>query len=71
MKKKDFAQFKQKPVIELEREVTTLRERLRGLRFDLVAGKVKNAEEIRELKRSIAQLLTLITMSKQNKQPNT
>ena len=37
----------------------TLGEKLRQLRFDLSAGKVKNVREIRKFKKEIAQILTL------------
>jgi len=36
------------------------REKLRQLRFDLAAGKVKNVREIRKIKKEIAQTLTLL-----------
>ena len=41
------------------------RERLRSLKFDLASGKVKNVREIRELKKTIARILTLLTESRQ------
>jgi large subunit ribosomal protein L29 len=66
MKKRAFNEFKEKPMVEIEKEIATLRERLRGLKFDLAAGKVKNAKEVREVKRSIAQLLTFVNESKRN-----
>lgn len=34
------------------------REKLRQLRFDLSAGKVKNVREIRQIKKDIARILT-------------
>lgn len=45
---------------ELEKELKDNRERLRQLRFDLVAGKVKNVREIRKIKKEIARILTLL-----------
>ena len=36
------------------------REHLRNLRFDLAAGKVKNVRAIRELKKEIARILTVL-----------
>ncbi|PJA02555.1 50S ribosomal protein L29, partial [bacterium (Candidatus Gribaldobacteria) CG_4_10_14_0_2_um_filter_36_18] len=35
-------------------------EKLRQLRFDLASGKVKNVREIREIKKDIARMITLI-----------
>jgi len=36
------------------------REKLRQLRFDLAAGKVKNIREIRVVKKDIAKILTVL-----------
>lgn len=54
---KDFYRMS-KP--ELARVLNEKRERLRELRFNLVAGKVKNVREIRETKKDIARILTLL-----------
>lgn len=59
MKKKDLNLHREKPVLEIEKEIREARARLEGLTFDLAAGKVKNIREVRAVKRSIAQLLTL------------
>lgn len=45
---------------ELERILMQNREKLRQLRFDLAAGKVKNVREIREIKKDIARILTIL-----------
>jgi large subunit ribosomal protein L29 len=45
---------------ELQRILTEDREKLRQLRFDLSAGKVKNVREVRKIKKEIAQILTLL-----------
>ena len=63
MKLKDFQDAKQKPAVELEKDIAQSRERLRGLQFDLAAGKIKNIKEIRLLKKNIAQLSTLVRES--------
>lgn len=42
------------------KELIELRDKLWDLKRDLVAGKVKNVEEIKVTKKSIAQLLTKI-----------
>ncbi len=57
MKAKELKQKTIKDLRKLERE---LREKLRGLRFDLAAGKVKNVREIRKIKKDIARILTVI-----------
>ncbi len=45
---------------ELQKMLAEYREQLRQLRFDLAAGKVKNIRKIRELKKDIARILTVI-----------
>jgi len=45
---------------EMKRLLEQNREKLRALRFDLVSGKVKNVREIRETKKTVARLLTLL-----------
>jgi len=53
-------ELKQKSKIELERLLIDNRQRLRQLRFDLTAGKVKNVREIRKIKKDVARILTII-----------
>jgi ribosomal protein L29 len=66
MKRKDFIETKAKPLAELEKAVTEAQVRLRSLQFDLAAGKVQNIKEMRVIRKSIAQLFTLITAAKKN-----
>lgn len=54
-----IAQLRGKSKKELEHMVADHRRMLRSRRFDLAAGKVKNVKEIRELRKTIAQILTL------------
>jgi len=56
----EISELKQKSKTELNKLLQDLRERLRQLRFDLVAGKVKNVREIRKIKKEIARILTLL-----------
>lgn len=44
---------------ELAGELITLRDRLWALKRDLAQGKVKNVKEIKKVKRTIAQILTV------------
>ena len=53
-------ELKQKPKEELLKFLEEDREKLRQLRFDLSAGKVKNVREVRRIKKEIAQILTLL-----------
>ncbi|MEK7503828.1 MAG: 50S ribosomal protein L29 [Patescibacteria group bacterium] len=55
-----ISEIRQKTKKELESMLRERRERLRNLRFDLASGKVKNVREIRELKKDIARVLTLL-----------
>jgi len=61
MKKKEIQELKNKPIGELERLVLDGGEKLRALRFDLAAGKVKNVNEVRETRKKIARANTFIT----------
>ena len=54
-------ELKQKSKPELQKLLIDSKERLRSLKFDLASGKVKNVREIRELKKNIARILTLLT----------
>ena len=55
-----ISEIRQKPKKELESMLLERREHLRNLRFDLASGKVKNVREIRELKKEIARILTIL-----------
>jgi len=57
MKARDL---RNKSTEELHTLLLQQRELLRRLRFDLVAGKVKNIREIREVRKNIARILTII-----------
>ena len=52
--------MKNKSSMELERIVVDGAERLRALRFDLAAGKVKNVAELHEVRKRIARAKTFI-----------
>jgi large subunit ribosomal protein L29 len=53
-------EIRQKPKEELKSLLMEKRERLRSLRFDLSAGKVKNVRELRGVRKDIAKILTLL-----------
>ena len=53
-------ELKNKTEKELRKMIESLREKQRVLRFDLSAGKVKDIREIRETKRTIARILTIL-----------
>jgi len=59
-----LAELRQKSRSELERILIENREKLRQLRFDLVAKKIKNVREVRKIKKDIARILTFLKSSK-------
>ncbi|KKW46883.1 MAG: 50S ribosomal protein L29 [Candidatus Liptonbacteria bacterium RIFCSPLOWO2_01_FULL_56_20] len=63
MKPREIKELKNKPRADLEKLLHEARERLRVLRFDLAAGKVKNVGELRMLQKDIARMLTFLRMS--------
>ena len=65
MKRKEIQELKTKPVAELIKMVKDGRENLRAMKFDLAAGKVKNIDNLRGLRKDIARALTFIRQSEQ------
>jgi len=59
-----LVELRRKSKDELKKILADNREKLRQLRFDLSAGKVKNVREIRHIKKEIAQVLTLSVENK-------
>lgn len=53
-------ELKNKDVKELKKELAEKREKLQGLHFDLVSGKIKSAKGVRETRKEIARILTAI-----------
>jgi ribosomal protein L29 len=53
-------ELRKKTKEELAKILQDDREKLRQLRFDLAAGKVKNVREIRKTKKEVAQTMTLL-----------
>lgn len=60
MKSSEFQELKDKTAEELQKNLLERQSRLRSLRFDLAAGKVKNVSEIRKIRKDIARILTII-----------
>lgn len=59
-----LAELKQKNKEDLKKMLEDDQEKLRQLRFDLSAGKVKNVREIKKTRKEIAQILTLMRIQK-------
>ncbi len=64
MKRKEIEELKNKPGAELEKMLKDGRSRLRVLKFDLKAGKVKDVAELRRLKKDIARVLTFMKINR-------
>lgn len=60
MKKKDIQELKNKQDAELMRLIHDKNEELRVLRFDLAAGKVKDISKIREARKVVARMETVL-----------
>jgi len=60
MKKQEIKQMKNWSLLELKKNLSEHREKLRKLKVDLFYGKVKNIKEIKNVKKSIARILTII-----------
>ena len=60
MKKREIEELKNRPVADLTRMIKESNEKLRQLRFDLAAGKVKNVSEIHKIKKGVARMMTFI-----------
>ncbi|KPJ73351.1 hypothetical protein AMJ48_01770 [Parcubacteria bacterium DG_74_1] len=56
----ELAELRQRSKNELQKMLQSSQERLRQLRFDLAAGKIKNVREVRKIKKEIARILTLL-----------
>jgi len=56
-----ISELRQKTKDDLEKMLLDSREKLRGLRFDLASGKVKNVKAVRGLRKDIAKTLTALS----------
>lgn len=59
-----ISELRQKSQNELNKLFLELSEKIGKLNFDLASGKVKNVREIRETRRNIAKILTIINEKK-------
>lgn len=54
-------EIRDKSNAELEKEITTLKEELFNLRFQQATGQLENTARIREVRKTIARIKTVIT----------
>ncbi len=66
MKKRELQELKMKSAAELEKMLKDGKEKLRALKFDLFAGKVKNINELKRVKKDIARVLTIMNSRQEN-----
>jgi large subunit ribosomal protein L29 len=62
-------ELRTKKIEELKKILNEKREKIKNLKFDLAQGKLKNVREIREIKKDIARILTILkekTCQKEN-----
>ncbi len=60
MKKKDIQDLKNRSTDQFQSLVAEAEEKLRGLKFDLAAGKVKDISVIHETRKRIARIKTFL-----------
>lgn len=60
MKAKELEEMRGNDVATLEEKVESLKQELFNLRFQLATGQLENPMRIREVKKSIAQVKTII-----------
>ncbi|MBZ9578425.1 50S ribosomal protein L29 [Patescibacteria group bacterium] len=53
-------ELRKKPKAKLQKILRDKREKLGDICFNLASGKIKNVREIKELKKDIARILTLL-----------
>ncbi len=63
----EFKELKNKKEAELHRILAESRNKLRELRFKNANRQLKNVREIRDLKKTVARVLTLLNANKSNK----
>lgn len=60
MKKKELIQLRKKSVKDLTVEAQKLREELSKAHIELAVGNVKNVRQVKNLRRDLAQILTIL-----------
>lgn len=65
--KEELKELKLKSAVELQKILSASREKLRELNFKVSQNQLKNVREIRNLRKKIAKVITLINQKKQEK----
>ena len=58
----EATELRKKNKSELQKMLQELKEKQRLLKFNLTLGKVKNVREIRQIKKDIAKILTILNL---------
>ena len=66
MKRKDLKNFVNKSVKELEKEVETMKAQASSISMQLMGRRLKNTNAVKNLKKSIAQLSTILRQKELN-----
>jgi ribosomal protein L29 len=62
----DYSELKKKSISELNKTIAEMRDKLRDLRFKDANKQLKDVREIREIRKIISRILTLINKQKNN-----
>ncbi len=65
-----ISELRKKNKKELEKDLEGLREKLGDFRFKLAANKLKNVREIRNTKKDIARIMTILNQNSKIKKQN-
>lgn len=65
-----FKELKKRTINDLQRLLKSHREELRALRFSISSKQEKNMRKIRDIKRDIARILTILNNQENNKAKN-
>lgn len=65
----EIKELKDKAQESLEKLLQEKREKLRQLRFELSQDKLKNVSEIKNIKKDIARILTIINLKLKSQKP--
>ena len=71
MKKKELNQFRTKGKAEVDKELVRLEKSLKEARLNIASGKESNLKEVKNIRKDIAQLLTIRGTIKDSEKPET
>ncbi len=63
----ELSEIRKKSVSQLQKSLQDLREKLRDIRFRVTSNKLKNVGEVKETKKEIARILTVLNEKNKGK----